>query len=166
MCENNSVQSCHCPSYIPRDFSWKFSRIFPVSSFLLTLWVAEWKKVWSTLHKFWHYNWDCILEKSCKQAGAELCQAQSKLRLVFHVPSLQLSQTTTYGGKPAPIWILLLQPQQQHNVIQPQHSWWVGHENDFANPTHPPPTQTFQALLDELESWNLAQTLTRPIWLR
>ena len=31
----------------------------------------------------------------------------------------------------------------------------------------PPPTQTFQALLDELESWNLAaQTLTRPIWLR
>ena len=31
---------------------------------------------------------------------------------------------------------------------------------------HPPPTtQTFQALLDELESWNLAQALTRPIWL-
>ena len=25
-------------------------------------------------------------------------------------------------------------------------------------------TQTFQALLDELESWNLAQALTRPIW--
>ena len=40
-------------------------------------------------------------------------------------------------------------------------------------PTHPtpppPPTpplpQTFQPLLDQLESWNFAQTLTRPIWL-
>ena len=32
--------------------------------------------------------------------------------------------------------------------------------------THPPhPTQTFQTLLDQLESCNLAQTLTRPIWL-
>ena len=32
------------------------------------------------------------------------------------------------------------------------------------HPTHPtPPPQTFQPLLDQLESWNLAQTLTRPI---
>ena len=30
----------------------------------------------------------------------------------------------------------------------------------------PPPPQTFRPLLDQLESWNLAQTLTRPIWLR
>ena len=36
----------------------------------------------------------------------------------------------------------------------------------LCKPHPPPPTQTFQALLDELESWNLAQTLTRPIWLR
>ena len=36
----------------------------------------------------------------------------------------------------------------------------------LCKPHHPPPTQTFHALLDELESWNLAQTLTRPIWLR
>ena len=35
--------------------------------------------------------------------------------------------------------VLLSQPQQQHNVTQPQHSCWVGHENDFANPTPPPP---------------------------
>ena len=45
---------------------------------------------------------------------------------------------------------ILSQPQPQHNLTQPQHSGWVGHENDFANPT--PPTETFQALLDELES--------------
>ena len=34
------------------------------------------------------------------------------------------------------------------------------------NPHHPTPPQAFQALLDELESWNLAQPLTRLIWLR
>ena len=45
-----------------------------------------------------------------------------------------------------------------------QHNGWVWHENDCAN--HPTPKETFQALLDELESWNLAQTLTRPSWLR
>ena len=28
-----------------------------------------------------------------------------------------------------------------------------------------PPPQTFRPLLDQLESWNLAQTLTRPTWL-
>ena len=33
------------------------------------------------------------------------------------------------------------QPQPQHNVTQPQHSGWVGHENDFANPTPPHPTR-------------------------
>ena len=34
--------------------------------------------------------------------------------------------------------------------------------------THHPPhhPQTFQPLLDQLESWYSAQTLTRPIWLR
>ena len=33
----------------------------------------------------------------------------------------------------------LSQTQQQHNKTQPQHSCWVGHENDLANPiTHPP----------------------------
>ena len=31
---------------------------------------------------------------------------------------------------------------------------------------HHPPPQIFQPLLDQLESWNLAQTLTRLIWLR
>ena len=32
------------------------------------------------------------------------------------------------------------------------------------HPTHPPtPPQAFRPLLDQLESWNLAQTLTRPI---
>ena len=37
---------------------------------------------------------------------------------------------------------LMSQPQQQHNVTQPQHSCWVRHENDFANPTtHPTETQ-------------------------
>ena len=37
------------------------------------------------------------------------------------------------------IWyfLILSQPQPQHNVTQPQHSCWVGHENDFANPTPP-----------------------------
>ena len=40
--------------------------------------------------------------------------------------------------------VLLSQPQQQHNVTQPQHSCWVGHENDFANPTLPtPPHRNF-----------------------
>ena len=29
--------------------------------------------------------------------------------------------------------------------------------------THHP--QTIQSVLDQLESWNLAQTLTRPVWL-
>ena len=34
-------------------------------------------------------------------------------------------------------------------------------------PPHPTtPPQTFQPLLNQLESWNLAKTLTRPIWLR
>ena len=37
-------------------------------------------------------------------------------------------------------WKVLSQPQPQHNVTQPQYSGWVGHENDFANPT-PPITQ-------------------------
>ena len=36
------------------------------------------------------------------------------------------------------IFIFLSQPQQQHNITQPQHSCWAGHENDFKNPTHPP----------------------------
>ena len=31
----------------------------------------------------------------------------------------------------------LSQPQPQHNVTQPQHRGWVGHENDFAYT--PPP---------------------------
>ena len=30
----------------------------------------------------------------------------------------------------------LSQPQPKHNITQPQHSGLVGHENDFANPTH------------------------------
>ena len=32
----------------------------------------------------------------------------------------------------------LSQPQTQHNVTQPQHSGWVGHENDFGKtrPSH------------------------------
>ena len=33
-------------------------------------------------------------------------------------------------------------------------------------PTPPHPTTNFQPLLDQLESWNLAETLTRPTWLR
>ena len=33
---------------------------------------------------------------------------------------------------------VLSQPQPQHNLTQPQHSGWVGHENDFATPTPPP----------------------------
>ena len=37
--------------------------------------------------------------------------------------------------------MILSQIQQQHNVTQPQHSGWGGHENDFANPTHPTETQ-------------------------
>ena len=39
---------------------------------------------------------------------------------------------------------------------------WVRHSSHL----EPTPPQTFQALLDQLESWNLVQTLTRPIWLR
>ena len=39
------------------------------------------------------------------------------------------------------VWIyhevILSQPQRQHNATDPQHCSWVGHENDFANPTHP-----------------------------
>ena len=31
-------------------------------------------------------------------------------------------------------------------------------------PPHPTQPQTFKPLLDQLESWNLAQTLTRPTW--
>ena len=27
-------------------------------------------------------------------------------------------------------------------TTQPQHSSWVGHKNDFANPNHPPTTTT------------------------
>ena len=38
----------------------------------------------------------------------------------------------------------LSQPQQQHNVTQPQHSCWVGHENYFANPTTTTTTETQQ----------------------
>ena len=38
------------------------------------------------------------------------------------------------------IFNVLSHPQPQHNVTQPQHTGWVGHENDFANPTHPHPT--------------------------
>ena len=35
------------------------------------------------------------------------------------------------------------------------------------NSTHPPHhAQTFQPLLDQLESWNLARPLTRQIWLK
>ena len=40
---------------------------------------------------------------------------------------------------------LLSQPQQQHNVTQPQHSCWVWHEKDFANPTTPPHTNSTAA---------------------
>ena len=32
------------------------------------------------------------------------------------------------------------------------------------NPPPPPQQHTFQSFLDQLKSWNLAQTLTRPIW--
>ena len=39
-------------------------------------------------------------------------------------------------------------PNNNATQPQPQHYSWVGHENDFAN--HP--TQTFQPLLDQLES--------------
>ena len=54
------------------------------------------------------------------------------------------------------------------NSNKTQHNGWVWHENDCANhptPPHPtpPPTETFQPLLDQLESWNLAQIFTRPI---
>ena len=34
----------------------------------------------------------------------------------------------------------LSQPQRQHKATQPQHSSWVGHEYNCANPTHHPPT--------------------------
>ena len=40
-------------------------------------------------------------------------------------------------------------PQQQHNVTQPQHKCWVGHENDFANPTTPPTPQKLNSSLCE-----------------
>ena len=53
---------------------------------------------------------------------------------------------------------------------QPNLNTTVGFDMKMTlqTPPRPPPptTETFQALLDELESWNLAQTLTRPIWLR
>ena len=60
-----------------------------------------------------------------------------------------------------------IQPHCSYVVKTPpptQHNGWVWHENDCANhPTTPPPTETFQPLLDQLESWNLAQIFTRPI---
>ena len=55
--------------------------------------------------------------------------------------------------------VLLSQPQQQHNVTQPQHSCWVGHENDFANPTHHhPTTETQQQPLRASEQHSLITT--------
>ena len=48
----------------------------------------------------------------------------------------------------------LSQPQKQHNVTQPQHSCWVGHENDFANPT----TETQQQPLWASEQHSLMTT--------
>ena len=39
---------------------------------------------------------------------------------------------------------ILSQPQRQHNATQPQHSSWVRHENDCANPTPPPHLTTKQ----------------------
>ena len=36
----------------------------------------------------------------------------------------------------------LLQPQQQHDITQPQHCSWVGHGNEFAHPPHPTTTET------------------------
>ena len=52
-----------------------------------------------------------------------------------------------------------------------QHNTTVGFDMKMTvqtTPPHPtpPPTQTFQPLLDQLETWNWAQTVTRPIWLR
>ena len=49
---------------------------------------------------------------------------------------------------------ILSQPQQKHNVTQPQQSCWVGHENDFANPT-PPTTETQQQPLRASEQHSL-----------
>ena len=62
------------------------------------------------------------------------------------------------------IYILSCFYCQNPNPNTTQHNGWVWHENNCANhPTTPPPTETFQPLLDQLESWNLAQIFTRPI---
>ena len=45
-----------------------------------------------------------------------------------------------------------------NNVTQTQHSCWVGHENDYANPTtppHPPTTETQQRPLTASEQHSL-----------
>ena len=47
-----------------------------------------------------------------------------------------------------------------------QHNTTVGCDTKMTvqtTPPHPTPTETFQPLLDQLESWNLAQIFTRPI---
>ena len=60
------------------------------------------------------------------------------------------------------------QIQIKLSKLQPQHNSTVGFDMKMTvqTPPHPPPTETFQPLLDQLESWNLAQIFTRPIWLR
>ena len=70
-------------------------------------------------------------------------------------------QTLINAGRNDPLCSnILSKPQPQHNTM-------VGFDTKMTvqtPPTHPPTTtETFQALLDELESWNLAQTPTRPI---
>ena len=95
-----------------------------------------------------------------RETNCNLVPGDKTARLV-----LLLSQISRIGGIfRGCSFIFPTQPQCNLNL----NSSWVWHENDFAYPTHPPPptTETFRALLDELESWNFAQILTRPIWLR
>ena len=59
------------------------------------------------------------------------------------------------------IFFIVKIPTLTLTLTATQHNGWVRHENDCANHPTPPPTQTFEPLLDQLESWNLAQMITR-----
>ena len=64
------------------------------------------------------------------------CQAQFQLVNTAEL-SLALRLIISAPTKPHQPTLILSQPQRQENTTQPQHCSWVGHENDFANPTHP-----------------------------
>ena len=149
-----------------------FRRLYPARAYttlavLVTLWFFSLCFIICTTFQttflaiYWHSQLATSNEKNCKK-----CRNTRRYNWLTHRSIYNMFCQITILSKPNVTQLNSTQLKQLKSNFVGLDIVLTWNPPTPPHPHHTTPPQTFQALLDQLESWNLAHKLTKLTWLR